>query len=439
MSLRWKIAIALAALAVASTIVIGAISYRSTRERLLAEVDRSLVAVEALVSQGRLGRDPLPARGPLSGLDARVLGEDGSVRESTFPTELPVSADDLALAGRPRATRFSTVASDGGDYRLRTIGLPRGAVQVGRPLAETDRVLDGLRSRIVRWSLVVGAVATGLGWLIAGRVTASLRRLTRAAEQVAATGALDVEVATTGNDEVGRLGAAFERMLGALSRSRADQRRLVQDAGHELRTPLTSLRTNLDVLQRYPDMGEDERAAIIADLDLETQELTELVNEIVAVASGEASDESDRPIELDELVRDVVDRYQRRTGRVIALDTVPTTVDGRPVAVQRAVSCLLDNARKFDPSDAPIEVSVRDRTVTVSDRGPGIASADAAHVFERFYRAADARSLPGSGLGLAIVDEVARRHGGSAFAAPREGGGAVVGFTLGPPSPEPDR
>jgi two-component system sensor histidine kinase MprB len=431
MSLRWKIAIALATLAMASTIVIGAVGYRSTRDRLLAEVDRSLVAVETLVAQGRLGRDPLPARGPLSGLDARVIDGDGTVRDSTFPTELAVSDDDLELAGRPRTSRYSTVATDDGDYRVRTIGLPRGAVQVGRPLAETERVLDGLRSRILRWSLAVGAVSIALGWWIAGRVTASLRRLTAAAEQVAATGALDVRVETSGNDEVGRLGVAFDRMLGALARSRADQRRLVQDAGHELRTPLTSLRTNLDVLQRYPDMDEAQRAAIVADLDAETQQLTDLVDEIVAVASGESSDEPDRPIDLDDLVGDVVERYQRRTGRVIELATEPTTIHGRPTAVQRAVSCLLDNARKFDPSGAPITVSVRDRTVTVADRGPGIAEADADHVFERFYRAADARSLPGSGLGLSIVEEVARRHGGSAFAHPREGGGAVVGFTLG--------
>jgi two-component system sensor histidine kinase MprB len=431
MSLRWKIAAALAALAVASTIVIGAVGYRSTRDQLLAEVDRSLVAVEALVAQGRLDREPLPERGPLSGLDARVLDRDGTVRESTFTTDLPVSADDLALAGRPRASRFSTVTGDDGDYRIRTIGVPRGAVQVGRPLAETERVLDGLRSRIVRWSLAVGVVASALGWWIAGRVTASLRRLTLAAEQVAATGALDVPVETTGNDEVGRLGLAFDRMLGALARSRDDQRRLVQDAGHELRTPLTSMRTNLDVLQRYPGMGDAQRSAIVADLDAETHELTDLVNEIVAVASGEMSDEPDQRIDLDALVRDVVERYQRRTGRVIELETDATTVTGQPSAVRRAVSCLLDNARKFDPSGAPITVAVRGRTVTVADRGPGIAAADADHVFERFYRAPDARTLPGSGLGLSIVDEVARRHGGVAFVRVRDGGGALVGFTLG--------
>ena len=90
-----------------------------------------------------------------------------------------------------------------------------------------------------------------LGWLIARQVTRRLVRLTGAAEQVAATGRLDVAVPVEGTDEAGRLGAAFNEMLAALARSKDDQQRLVQDAGHELRTPLTSLRTNISVLRRY--------------------------------------------------------------------------------------------------------------------------------------------------------------------------------------------
>jgi two-component system sensor histidine kinase MprB len=431
MSLRWKIALALVALALASTIAIGTVSYRSTSERLMTEVDRSLVDARSLVVQARLGRDRLPDRGPLSGLDARVIGTDGGVRESTFPSEFAVTDADLAIVGRERASAFSTVATDVGDYRILTVGIPGGAVQIGRPLAETERVLDGLRTRILVWSLVIALSAAVIGWWIASQVTASLRRLTSTAEHVGATGRLDVEVETRGGDEVGRLGVAFDGMLTALARSKDDQRRLVQDAGHELRTPLTSLRTNLEALQRYPGMSAADRDAILADLDVEAIELTELVNEIIAVASGESSDEPFVEASLDELVADVVERYERRTGRVFELDTDPTPATLQRSAVQRAVSCLLDNARKFDPSGAPITVTVRSDAVTVADRGPGIALDDLDHVFDRFYRSDDARSLSGSGLGLSIVDEVARRHGGVAFARARDGGGAEVGFTVG--------
>jgi two-component system sensor histidine kinase MprB len=89
---------------------------------------------------------------------------------------------------------------------------------------------------------------------------------------------------------------------------------------------------------------------------------------------------------------------------------------------------LVENAGKFSPAGAPIELVVDRGAVLVRDRGPGIDPADLAHVFDRFYRSTSARSLPGSGLGLAIVRDVAESHGGRAFAANRPDGGAEVGF-----------
>lgn len=432
MSLRWKIALAMAAIAVVSTIAIGAVSYRSTRDQLLSEVDRSLFDVERVFREGQFGRDPLPERGPLSGLDARVIDSSGEVLESTFQVDFPVDDAAAATLGRRAATTIGTVDTDDGAYRIRTVGIPRGAIQFGRSLAETERVLDGLRTRIVLWSLLVGGLAAAVGWWISSAATKPLRRLTAAAEQVEATGRLDVEVGPDErSDETGRLTAAFRSMLAALARSKDEQRRLVQDAGHELRTPLTSLRTNLDVLDRYPELGDDDRRDIVDDLRAEVDELTDLVDEIVAVASGESSDEEPVELRLDELVADVAERYARRTGRSIDVTQRPTTVVAQRTAVQRAVSCLLDNATKFDTSDRPIDVTVAEATVTVADRGPGITDHDLPHVFDRFYRADVDRTRPGSGLGLSIVAAVARRHGGAAFARNRPDGGAEVGFRIG--------
>lgn len=428
MSLRWKIALALAAIAAVTAIVFGSLSYRSTRDRLLAEIDRSLVAADVRA----LGRDRLPDRGPLSGLEAQIVAPDGTLVASTFPEPIPVDEADLALIGE-RRDRFTTVATSGDTYRVRTIGLTRRAVQVGRSLEETDRVLDSLRSRTVFIAALVTAVAGALGLWIAGRVTASLRRLTDAAELVESTGRLDIEVGADGDDEVGRLGAAFDRMLAALARSKDDQRRLVEDAGHELRTPLTSLRTNLDALQRYPDMSDDDRDAILVDLRAETRELTTLVDEVVAVGSGDAADEPMSSFDLADLVEGLVERFERRTDREFVLSVEPSPVVAQRSGVQRAVSCLLDNAAKFDTSDAPIEVTVGAGRVSVADRGIGIAGDELARVFDRFHRSDEARTLPGSGLGLSIVREVARRHGGEAFASNRSGGGAEVGFRLGVP------
>jgi len=429
MSLRWKIALTLSALAMAATAAIGVASYRLTSDRLMNEVDRSLEGVQERLPRGRFD-DVLPERGPFDGFDAQVIDGSGAVRSSTFDAPVAPTAAASRAVGVAGADLFETVEVDGTNYRVRTIGQPRGALQVARSLDETDRVLRSLRVRTLIVSLTVAAVATAVGLWIAGRVTASLRRLTVAAEHVESTGRLDAPVGEQGTDEVGRLAAAFDRMLAALARSRADQQRLVQDAGHELRTPLTSLRTNLDTLRRYPELPIADRDAIVADLHAETEELTELVNEIVAVASGEVDDEAREPIDLVDLVTESAARYERRTGRriVVVGDTLP--VVAQRAAVQRAVSCLLDNASKFDASDAPIEVTVGNGGVAVADRGIGIPPAELPLVFERFHRADEARTLPGSGLGLSIVREVARRHGGDAFARNRDGGGAVVGFTL---------
>ena len=108
---------------------------------------------------------------------------------------------------------------------------------------------------------------------------------------------------------------------------------------------------------------------------------------------------------------------------------ISATVRAAPAAVERAVTTLVDNACKFDESGGPIEVVVQGGAVRVLDRGPGVGD-DAEKVFDRFYRAEAARSLPGSGLGLAIVAGMAERAGGSVFALDRQGGGAEVGFVL---------
>ena len=401
---------------------------------MLNEIDRSPADVNPRPGRGPFEFDQLGDRGPLRGFEAQLVLADGTVAETTFASA--VSSGDLvdaaaSVAGRPGVSTYDTVAVNGDDYRVRTVGIPRGSFQVARSLAETQRILHGLRVRTIALALIIAGIAAAVGVLIANSVTGPLRRLTAAAEHVGTTGRLDAPVGTAGDDEVGRLSSAFDRMLVALASSKEQQRRLVQDAGHELRTPLTSIRTNLDVMRRHPDLSPTDREAVVEDIHAEVEQLTELVDEIVAVSVGDIVDEPREPLDLAELATDVAARYQRRSGRDIVVVAEPTLVVAQRAAVQRALSCLLDNATKFDPSGAPIEVSVRDPGYAVADRGIGIPDNELALVFERFHRADEARTMPGSGLGLSIVREVAERHGGTVFARNRDGGGAVIGFRLG--------
>ncbi len=225
-------------------------------------------------------------------------------------------------------------------------------------------------------------------------------------------------------------------MLDALNRSRTQQQRLVQDAGHELRTPLTSLRANIDTLRRHPDLVGEPRRHLLDDLDSELRELSGLVDELVALAVDRYDDEAERRVAVDELAARAADRAERRTGRTVTVDAEPAPIEARPGQLLRAISNLVDNAAKFSPDGTPIEIVVRPGRLDVRDHGPGIAERDLPHVFDRFYRAVDVRSLPGSGLGLAIVREAARAVGGEARVANAPDGGAV--FTIDfPPAPAP--
>lgn len=442
-----------AAVTAAVTVLVGILSYNAAAR--LVRVDQQSVFDEVVqdlrdeVRQHAMTPEDFSSSAPGHDLvrpartDVQVLGPDGAVVDPGRPG-LPVTAADrataaTATAGRMTAHKDVDVGSD--VYRIATVSLGsgRGAVQVAQEFSDTEDLLRALQQRTLILMAAVVTAAGLFGWWLARRITRRLVILTSAAEDVARTRQLGVQVPVTGSDEVGRLGRAFDRMLGRLAQSEEDQRRLVQDAGHELRTPLTSLRTNISLLRRIDELPPGTRDDLVADLTQEARELTDLVNELVELAAGQSGTEPPQRVDLGEIAEEVAALARRRTGReVLVRASGDTTTDGRPGMLTRAVSNLVENATKFDRGGkAPVEISVtgpaRPGTVRVEvlDRGPGIAECDLTRVFDRFYRAADARSLPGSGLGLSIVREVALSHGGTPFAFRRAGGGAVIGFTVG--------
>lgn len=431
-SLRVKIAAAMAILVLGATSIVGVISYRSTSARLIDEVDDSISEASALLIRAdEASRARLPARGLLGVYAVRVLNLRSETVSSTFDFDLPVSAPAQDVIGVERGFARATVEIDGERFRVHTVGGTFGAVQVSRSLGETDRVLQDVRQRTLLLVFLISVLAAVVGWVLAGTVAAPLRRLTSAATEVERSGDLDVSLPESGDDEVGRLGSAFASMLAALRRSQGEQQRLVQDAGHELRTPLTSLRTNLAVLRRHPDMDAEMQERILEDLDGEVGELTELVNELVAAASGDLADQPPQELDLGDVARRIGERVGRRRGRTVVVDVQrPALVFAPLTGVERALTNLVENAVKFDRSGGEIRVEVAAGTVTVLDHGPGIPAEDLSLVFDRFHRATASRTLPGSGLGLAIVREVVEHHGGTVHAANRAGGGAAVGFTL---------
>ena len=452
MSLRLKIVAALVLLAACATAAVGVSSYVSTRHELNEVVDRSLQDAAAnkqllpFFGRGpgfgpaRGGFDPdtdgdgIPNVAPPRVFDsvlAQIIAADGTIVRSPQSGVLPVDASDRAVASGSSTglTVPRDVTVEGEAFRMLTIPVDGGAVQIARSSRETQRALAVIRERTLLSVAFVIIGAAFLGWLIGRQVTRRLVRLTEAADDVAETGRLDVEVPVSGSDETGRLGKAMNGMLGALARSREQQQQLVQDAGHELRTPLTSLRTNVAVLRRMDNLAPEARQQLVDDLDSETKELTALVNELVELATDRRDDEPEQDCDLQALCEQAAARVRRRTGREITVTGDRSLVSCRPAAIDRAVINLIDNAAKFSV-DGVIEVAVHDGRVAISDRGPGIPEDDLGHIFDRFYRSVASRSLPGSGLGLAIVRDIVESHGGTVFAEPRDGGGSTVGFTL---------
>ncbi|MFC4950766.1 HAMP domain-containing sensor histidine kinase [Pseudonocardia sp. GCM10023141] len=443
MSLRRTFIVAFAAVAVVVAALVGAASFAATAHNLTSEVDDSLTQAAATLAAGGTLEQGLPDlgdqhdRGGRGGFhppvqSVQLLTPAGAATVVTG-TALPVTADDLtmATAGTPgvRILQDRTIGPD--DYRVLTLSTGTGAIMVCRDIDVLNQILADLAMQIGGIGLGVVVAAALAGWWLARRLTHRLLRLTDAAEQVSATGRLDVAMPVHGSDEVGRLSATLDGMLGELARSRDDQQRLVQDAGHELRTPLTSLRTNISVMRRYAELTPEARRGLLDDLDGETRELTSMVNELVELATDRRTDEEPQPVDLAELAEHSAARARRRSSRTITVHAEPAVVIGRRAALDRAITNLLENAIKFDAvADHPVEVHVDGARIEVRDRGPGIAPDDAPHVFDRFYRATTARSSPGSGLGLAIVRDIARLHGGRPYLADRLGGGAVIGFTL---------
>ncbi|MFM2076556.1 MAG: hypothetical protein RJA49_446 [Actinomycetota bacterium] len=447
MSLRVKIVLLLAVLAATATAAIGIASYRTTKHELDETVEKSLDAA-ALQVRGRPGFNNPDGDGDeglvgngLNGHDrprsfeqvlVQVLNGDGTVRFSPSSGQLPVSDADKAIAASTDglAEVRHDVEIDGEPFRMLTIKDGNGAVQLARSLREGQQSLERILRSMVWAVLLVTGLSLVLGWLIARQVTRRLERLTEAAGEVATTGRLDVDVPVDGSDETGQLGRAFSGMLDALQRSKHEQHQLVQDAGHELRTPLTSLRTNVSVLRRRHDsLTLEQREQLLGDLDSETRELTDLVNELVELATDARDDEAVQPVRLADVAERAAARARRRFSRDIEVDADDSLLDGRPNGLERALQNLVDNACKFAP-EGPIEVTVRGGEVVVRDHGPGLKPDDIPHLFDRFYRSVDMRSKPGSGLGLSIVRSIVEAHGGEVFARNADDGGAELGFFL---------
>jgi len=334
-----------------------------------------------------------------------------------------------------------------------------GVVLVAKSLDDMVRALLALRQVLLLGDIVAIALASFGGWFIAERGLRPVATVTHTAHAIAVNAdaaGLQTRVPYSGpRDEVGELVTTFNDMLAALERVTNAQRRFVQDASHELRAPLTSIKGNLEFLRRASDLPAEQRAAL-TDAESEATRLGALINDLLLLARLDAAgsgyglgatwlDEQLRgrrePVALDEVLMTVFRQgraqlqARHKNLHLSVRDLQPTTVLADPGQMRQLIFILVDNAIKYTPDGGRVRLALARTaddwaTLTVEDSGMGIAETDIAHIFERFYRAdqARARDEQGSGLGLAIAKWLVQAHGGTIDVTSAPGNGTT--FTV---------
>ncbi len=342
------------------------------------------ISVEVVDRRGRIISRSLGLGGRALPIAALVRNVIASGKGRYAGADL--GSDDLRLYVAPLADTGGTAAG--------------GAVAVAASTHELDSTLRSVHLVVLAAAFAAAAAAAIVLWLLMRRALSPLGRLTAAAAAIERSGDTRRRLPQPGSaDEVGRLAETLNRMLAALERARDTERRFLADASHELRTPLTALMGNVAYLARHGASDE-----LVAELDQDAQRLAKLADDLLALTREEAAPPPDDVVRLDELVRGVDGVDVRADG--------PVEVRGDGAALERALTNLVENARRHGSGRITVAARSRDglAVISVEDEGPGLAAEDAERAFARFWRGPG--TGPGSGLGLAIVRATAERHGG---------------------------
>ena len=351
------------------------------------------------------------------------------------------AAVQRALSGTP--TR-ADVKSSSGTLRVLTEpiirgGQPAGALQIGLSEGDVRDTLTTLLLIILIAYPLTLLVASAGGVFLAGRALAPIDRLTGVARRITAEDLNERIELDLPNDEVGRLARTFNDMIARLDEAFARQRRFTADASHELRTPLTVIKGQTEVaLQRDRDIESYKQ--VLQSVNTQVDRMIRMSASLLTLARADAGQipKSTEQTDIGKIVNDAADQMRVAAEaheidlRVSPGPEVRALADGD--LLLQLVLNLLDNAVKFTPRYGLVRIgwSVANgqTEIRVSDTGPGIAAEHLPHIFDRFYRADEARSSQsgGAGLGLSISRWIAEAHGGTIVAESTPGNGTT--FTV---------
>ncbi|WP_248960742.1 sensor histidine kinase [Sphaerisporangium perillae] len=313
---------------------------------------------------------------------------------------------------------------------------PADQVLFRQVAAKVNAYKDQVITSTVVWSILatvlVGLAGLAVGWAVARRVLSPLQKVTETARRLSDS-TLHRRISMDGpRDEIKELADTFDSMLERLDRAFDGQRRFVANASHELRTPLAIDRALLQVSFSDPALPAGLRPVRDELLASNTRQ-ERLIDGLLTLAHTERELTDREPVDLSDLARSALARYQGIAAyQGIETDLRPAPAIGDAVLLERVIANLADNAVKYNDERGTVSVrtgsDAKGVFVTVENTGPEIALGLVPRLFEPFRRLDGDRtgSASGAGLGLSIVRAVARAHGGTAEAVPRDGGGLIV-------------
>ncbi|WP_448808664.1 sensor histidine kinase [Agromyces bauzanensis] len=465
-TLRRRLLVIVAALLVAVSAVIGvatvAIFHGASVARLDSELSQAMSRAEVGIADRQPGFPGDPAAEP--GLVLNVPGQAAGTLAALVPDEGDATAGYITERGQvlplphDLTGSLASVPADGrphsieverlGDYRaLATVqpDLDGVSIVLALPLADVNAQTTQLAWTVAFVALAGLAIALGFGSVVVRRALSPLADVTATAQRVSEL-PLDRGDVALGErvpvdderTEVGRLGTAFNNMLGhvasALSaREHSEQkvRRFVADASHELRTPLASIRGYAELTRLHGGELPPDVVHAIGRIESESVRMTELVEDLLLLARlDEGRELVARPVDLGRIVVEAVGDAQAAGpdhAWEVRLPDEPAVVVGDEPRLRQVVTNLLANARVHTPEGTAVVAALErdgdEVVLTVEDDGPGIAPGLVHTLFERFVRADSSRSrrAGSTGLGLAIVRAVVEAHRGTVDVESRPG------------------
>jgi signal transduction histidine kinase len=343
-----------------------------------------------------------------------------AIRARKFISDVPY---DLNVKGFNHPFRVVSVRLDDGSH-----------IYLGLSERDELRVLRNLRYRFFCLWLLIVLFGSVIVFFVTRRMLGHVREITDAASRIGQSD-LNSRVPTSKrNDEVAHLALTLNRMLDRIESSVHQLHTITGSLAHDLRSPLTAIRGKLEILLSG-DLKVEQSEPIVSAID-ELDRLTEFLNTSldVAEAKADALRISLTEVDLDELIRVMIDLYEpcmsEKGLRMNLRSSGPVTVLADAALLHRVIANLLDNELNHLPASCTVSIklgaSEKTATLIVEDDGPGFASEIGIHMFEQRVKGRDSK---GHGLGLAFVEAVVRAHGGSVTASNRPEGGALLSIS----------